>query len=182
MKKTFLILILLASRLIFAFQITGDPKNWTINEFIGYDKIGDNLQKIGDISSLFAKSENDSIFLRITFDDMITRHHNKIISDNYKNKNINITIKIKINQKLLRQLDFSLADISKHHSNYRFLRTPKNNILEIAILNKNNYDLTSLTLSISVYFNGKISDSLKKTLEIETVEEIAHFYITEIRV
>ncbi len=164
MKKTFLILILLASRLIFAFQITGNPKNWTINDFIGYDKIGDNLQKIGDISSLFAKSENDSIFLRITFDDMITRHHNKIISDNYKNKNINITVKIKKNQKLLKQLDFSLADISKHHSNYRFLRTPENNILEIAILNKNNYDLTSLTLSISVYFNGKISDSLKKNV------------------
>ena len=80
MKKIFFNFLLLIVVHLNAFHITGQPKNWNQSDFIGFDKIGDKQQKFGDISSLFAKKISDTLFVRITFDDMNLRKHNKYIN------------------------------------------------------------------------------------------------------
>ena len=46
-------------------------------DFIGFDKVGDCSSMVGDISSVFARVENENLCFRITFDGMYSRH-NKI--------------------------------------------------------------------------------------------------------
>ena len=45
-----------------AFQINGDLKNWSFEDFIGFDEIGDCTLQTGDVSSVFARVENERLF------------------------------------------------------------------------------------------------------------------------
>ena len=74
---------------LFAFEIQGDPKLWSKENFLTFDQVGDGLSHTGDISSVFSFIEGDNLFLRITFDDMYSRKH-KV--DNFKNQNIQIQL------------------------------------------------------------------------------------------
>ncbi len=40
---------------LFAFEISGNPKSWNQNNFLGFDMVGDGLFSSGDISSVFSK-------------------------------------------------------------------------------------------------------------------------------
>ncbi len=71
----YLVLFLLVTCTIFlhSFELKGDIQSWEMEDFISSDTIGDKLENYGDISSLFARVEGDRLFIRITFDDMLTR-------------------------------------------------------------------------------------------------------------
>ena len=68
--KKILYIILFYNVSLFGFEINGQPDNRDINHFLGFDKVGDCLSDIGDITSVFSHIENEKLFLRVTFDDM----------------------------------------------------------------------------------------------------------------
>ena len=47
-------------------EINGQPDNWDINHFLGFDKVGDCLSDIGDITSVFSHIENEKLILHAT--------------------------------------------------------------------------------------------------------------------
>ena len=70
---------------LFAFEISGDPKSWNKDDFLGFDRVGDGAFSSGDISSVFARIEEGKLFFRITFDDMYSR---KLKIDNFYNQKV----------------------------------------------------------------------------------------------
>ena len=81
-----------------AFEITGDTHAWKMEDFIGFDEVGDCTAKIGDITSAYAKTEEKKLFIRITFDDMCRRKNN-VSHDNFMNSNIKLLLEITDNNK-----------------------------------------------------------------------------------
>jgi len=120
MKKILLFLIFTFG-LLYSFEINGNPKNWNKSDLVGMDKIGD-AKFLGDISSVFMHFQKNNTFIRITFNDMVKREHNKTIQDNFKNKNILLSInddkfKIPLDRKSYKNKKITL------------LRTTKNNLV-----------------------------------------------------
>ena len=77
------IFLILSTISLISYQLTGNPQDWLIEDFIGFDEVGDCTSETGDISSVFVKTEVEKTILRITFDDMITRKDNKMFQDNF---------------------------------------------------------------------------------------------------
>ncbi len=148
MKKIFIFYLLIASISLFSFQIDGNINKWQQSDLVGFDKIGDS--KLGDISSVYLHKENNQTFLRITFNDMIKRLSNKTFSDRFKFENIIAEI---IFGKETYRLDIS--QLTKITPEYKFKRTPENNLLEISFPKK----LSSQYLKIKIIQKGKVNDA-----------------------
>jgi hypothetical protein len=88
MRYILLFLALTSTLLLFSFAMKGDIQSWEPEDFISSDTIGDKVEKYGDISSLFARVEGDRLFVRITFDDMLTRKKNKMINGRENEKDV----------------------------------------------------------------------------------------------
>jgi hypothetical protein len=115
MRYILLFLALTSTLFLFSFAMKGDIQSWEIDDFISSDAIGDKLEKYGDISSLFARVEGDRLFVRITFDDMLTRKKNKLIADHFKNEDISVRIFIehKENKTVLLNQQISVSETVK---------------------------------------------------------------------
>ena len=140
---------------LFAFEIIGSPKNWEKSDFIGFDKIGDNLDKRGDISSIYSRIENNKLFLRITFDDMYSRK-NKV--DYFYNYNIKIAVQLKTNTAIIFNQMIDANDMIKNNSTYNFVRTPEYNLIELVIDWPIEIIRENLIYDISTIYNEKKID------------------------
>ena len=131
--------LLLISANAFAFDIKGDISSWQKDDFIGFDQIGDCSASFGDISSVFARVENDQLFVRITFDDMVERVHNNVINDKFNDHNVsaNVSLYAGKDKEIIEQFYLPIHANSYKNVDYEMLRNPSSNLLEISTkLNK----------------------------------------------
>lgn len=148
---------------VFPNSLTGNPKSYTINDFLGYDDIGDCLDSTGDISSVFARITNNKLTLRVTFDNMVTRKSNIIIADHFLKTVISLEIKVNLkshNSQILHKV----IPISKNAGlteSYELLRSPEHNMVELLFNESINNQREQLFFEINVIYNGKIIDSFK---------------------
>ena len=156
MKKNILILLFLSVISIsFAFSISGNPKKWSKSDLVGFDKIGD--AKIADISSLYLHKDRKNTFIRITFNDMVKRHHNEIIKDNFINKNISLNLIIKgDNNVILLSKTLKINAISDRIPQMEYLRTLQNNMLEMKIDKK--ITASKIHIIAKTFYNDELSD------------------------
>ena len=137
MKKFVLSLIILLSlsAQVLAFEMLGDVRSWKKSDLVGLDGVGDCSAEIGDITSVFARLERDTLFLRVTFDDMALREHNRLSRDTFAGTDIGMHLAV-LDQgtgEILLSRWFEIDALSGADSEASFLRTPRNNLLETAI-------------------------------------------------
>ncbi|MBC8490299.1 MAG: hypothetical protein H8D45_30150 [Bacteroidetes bacterium] len=164
MKKVlycFVVIVFFTGTTTSGFELKGDVKSWTKDDFIGFDPVGDCKGKTGDISSVFARIEKNRFFLRITFDDMVLMSRNEIVQDNFLNKNIEVFIKL-LNKNSKEQVYSGNINISTLHDvtkSFEYLRTPKNNLLEITFgWNRLLAQREGLIIELQIKLDGKIID------------------------
>ena len=157
------LLILVVTINLSGFEITGNLKSWTEEDFIAFDKVGDCNEDFGDITSVFARIENREMFIRITFDDMVIRQDNRISQDNFIGKEIYLHLNIfsrKIrNSPILTSI--KIDRISQQENGIYFLRTPEHNLLEIRTSLDEKYYLHDFIFIISTLLDGRIADQFR---------------------
>ena len=159
MKKILFYVII--SSLMIGSQLNGDLKYWSIEDFLGFDEVGDCNSEIGDMTSVFAKIKNGQLLIRITFDDMIDRKRN---IDNFLNENIGIFLKIFHQNKRVYFNDLSIANIKHFGDVYNFLRTPKYNLFELSIDWPENISLNELRIELQVTNQKSIVDTFNSDI------------------
>ncbi|HHE38101.1 MAG TPA: hypothetical protein ENL20_05965, partial [Candidatus Cloacimonetes bacterium] len=164
MHKIYTFLLLLLSSLnLFGFEITGNPMNWQKEDFIAFDEVGDCNLDFGDITSVFAKLEDRNLFIRITFDNMIIRQDNRILQDNFSGKNIYLHLNI-FNKKSKHSpvlTSLKINKLSQKENDIFYLRTPKNNLLEIRSQLTEQYELQDFVFILTTLIDGKIADTFR---------------------
>jgi len=139
MKLLICAVILVLAFSLTGFEITGDVKKWEMEDFLGFDEIGDCSYEFGDITSTYAKIENNKLFIRVTFDDMGNRKENRIIKDNFVDSDLKLSIKITNGNNSIYTNIFDIGKTKYNGNEYILLRTLNNNLLELAIdWDKNN--------------------------------------------
>jgi hypothetical protein len=145
-------------------EFCGKTSYWTIDDFLGFDEVGDAAGSTGDISSAFARLNKEELQLRITFDDMVLRSENKVVKDCFLNQDIDVEITVAdgLSKRLLGNR-FNISKLDGSKSNFNFLRTPQHNMLEMAfydqgLLGKNRKDLQFI---LKVFINGKLADEFE---------------------
>ena len=162
MKQFILFLLLMSSAiLINGFEINGDVKTWQQEDFIGFDQIGDCTFSTGDIASLFWHCEDQTIFIRITFNDMASRNNN--LEDLFTS---DISLSLKITQEdteLLHQENLPIYKVSMETKDYRILRNVEQNLLEmrfpLSLSNSKNCEIR-----VDVYHEQNIIDNFTSML------------------
>ena len=89
-----------------AFELEGNPRSWSKQDFAGFDRVGDCSSSVGDISSVFIMVEDNQLYLRVTFDDMYSRDINV---DYFSGEDIQITLKIMSEDAALALHDKTIA-------------------------------------------------------------------------
>lgn len=160
LNLSFVLLFFAITTGIHAQQITGNLKSWEKSDFLGFDEIGDCLAKTGDISSVYARTHKNTLIMRVTFDNMVTRMHNEVVSDNFADKNIALKIKLtdQNSRSIIFETDANLAKLSQQKRNFTLLRTPEANLWEAEINLGRKFDRQDLEFSISVVLDGKVVD------------------------
>ncbi|HNW99825.1 MAG TPA: Ig-like domain-containing protein [Candidatus Cloacimonadota bacterium] len=167
MKKwAFILVFSILIACMTAMEFTGNPKNWKFEDFVGADSIGDTNGQTGDISSLFVRKEAGILNLRLTFDDMCVRKHNRFVNDNYSDRYLILSVKA-VNTKnrdieIIQEV--SLTDKVFRNSAYSLVRTPENNMLEMSFpfLSPTKADEMDYTITVKDA-TGKIIDELQKS-------------------
>jgi hypothetical protein len=167
MKKVILIIFtILIIFYISAMEIKGNQKSWKLEDFVGFDTTGDCWGKTGDISTVFVRIENGKMFVRVTFDDMITRFNNEMISDNFSNQKIKLQLFIAKKFEVIYSKEFGIAKkdynelTGKDKSDLiNYLRTPENNLLEFVFDWNKKIKKEKLRFNINILLNNKIVDT-----------------------
>ena len=159
MKKILFYVVICS--LMIGSQVNGDLKSWSIEDFLGFDEVGDCNSGIGDMTSVFAKMKNEQLLIRVTFDDMINRKQD---TDNFLNENISIVLKIFYQNERVYFNDLSMVKISHFDDGYNFLRTPKYNLFELAIDWYENIPLSELKFELQVINQKLIVDSFNSDI------------------
>ena len=103
-----------------AFEITGDTHAWEIEDFFGFDEVGENRVNTGDITSVFGRVENNQLYLRVSFDDMVSRANNHIVSDRFFNENIIMNYIVSTSGKQLINETVNISENCRNTDNYVF--------------------------------------------------------------
>ncbi|MCD4746912.1 MAG: hypothetical protein K8R58_11500, partial [Bacteroidales bacterium] len=158
----FIMIILLFSsvKLSFGQTISGDLNFWEKSNILNFDAIGDCKAKTGDISSVFAKVKGEQLFLRITFDNMIIRKHNKIIEDLFQNSEVFLDLKInnRLNKNIILDRHFDLKKIELSKDETYQLRTPSSNLWEMQTNIVSNTKPEDMEFHLTVFVDGKQAD------------------------
>jgi PKD repeat protein len=141
-------------------SVSGDLKFWQKSDFLGFDQVGDCEGKSGDISSVFARTTGESLFLRITFDDMIIRKENQLTEDLFINAGITLRLKLTDNKQksTLKDFAFDLSALSSNSENAYQLRTPVFNLWEMETSLPEKMLRENIDFEITVFENGKMID------------------------
>ena len=141
-------------------NLNGDPKSWSKEDLIGFDRVGDCVGSTGDISSVYAKQTHDGLFLRITFDNMVTRKSNEVVSDHFLNRNISVSIRIK--DKAGKYTDIektgSVQNLSGNEKGFDYLRSPVSNMLVVLIKEPVLMNKENMVIEIKILVDNKIAD------------------------
>ena len=160
LKNAFTLLLFALSSLLSAQQLQGDLKFWEKQDFLGFDEIGDCIAETGDISSVFARAAGSEVFIRISFDDMVTRQHNQVIQDNFSDTDIWCEVRLinQNNRQTIFHQNINLSPVSSQSKNFYSLRTPSANLAEIEIPLGFPVSRQQVEYSISVVKDGKVVD------------------------
>lgn len=139
MKKLIPILItfIFASSAVISSELSGDVRSWTMDDFLGLDRVGDCKGDLGDITSLYARLENGNFLIRVSFDDMASRASDGIVTDRFEDRDLMLLITF-FEKDTDTQVDnkfFGISSISYEfpsEDGLRYLRTPGSNLLEVA--------------------------------------------------
>ncbi len=159
----FVLLVICSNYFTFSNSLSGDPKSYTINDFLGFDTVGDCLGLTGDITSVFANITDQRLKVRVTFDNMVTRKSNTVLSDNFLDTDLSIEFIIKYKNGIKQNIHQVIPINQTTHltESYELLRTPKNNMVELLFSEPMNSEKTQLLFEINIISNGKIIDSFK---------------------
>ncbi len=159
-KVSFLLAVFLSGIAIQAQQMSGNQRFWEKSDFLGFDEVGDCTAETGDISSVFARSQGKTLLLRITFDDMVTRKDNAVVSDNFADRKISLHLKL-TNQETRNLIIDELVDLAKlsqQNRNFTSLRTLDANLWEAEINLDRVIERGKIEFSLAIAVDGKIAD------------------------
>lgn len=164
-KPILLIVFILYVGFLSAFTMSGDVKAWSLDDLISTDEIGDTDKLPGDISSVYAKQEDGNLYLRVTFDNMITRERSIVKTDNFRTTTLQLRVTLTSTQKQesLWQTTIPLQDTRWEQGDIKTLRTATSNLFEIAIPWDKPEKRTEITYTFEVLDGEKVIDSVKKT-------------------
>jgi hypothetical protein len=149
---------------VFAGDLKGDLKSWKMDSFIGFDPVSDCSGETGDVSSVFLSTEAGFLKLRITFDDMVKRKSNMVVSDLFNNKEISILVSLenKTSKQQVFTTSFDIGGISGINETGEYLRTPNNNLLELFLPWEDNKPVRhEMNLEIKILLDSRVVDEFK---------------------
>ncbi len=154
MKNTILLLVAVLIALpLTAMDISGNPKNWTARDFIGFDRVGDT--DFADISSTFAHIEDGQLFFRVTFTDMTVRRENRATGDTFANTDANLNLLVTDNAGR-QAFTLELAPLSVRNERLRSLRSPGSNMVEIVIPWNGSRSIDDIRFDCEVTRNNRV--------------------------
>nr|NQU93700.1 hypothetical protein [Bacteroidota bacterium] len=141
-------------------SVTGDLKFWQMSDFLGFDQVGDCNATTADISSVYARIDENKLFLRVTFDNMVSREHNEIVEDHFNHTGISLGLSLvrQSDRTTFLQQSFNLATLSTSDRNYYSLRTPGKNLWELEIILPEEADRADLEFNLTIEMDGKVVD------------------------
>jgi Pullulanase X25 domain/Dockerin type I domain len=152
----FLMSLCLVSGLV-ASRFNGDIQSWKVEDFMGFDLVGDSDGTTGDISSAYVYQNNENLHLRLSFADMVSRVDNQIVTDNFAKADLMLTLLVMNKDKIMVRESFSLKYKTGTVNNLSWLRTKKSNLLELK-LPAMNIDKKDLLISFSIQENNLLVD------------------------
>jgi len=162
-KLLFIVLIIMAASGLPAQNFTANPKLWSIEDFLGFDDVGDCNGPTGDMSSAYGRLQDKVLLLRLTFDDMVLRDDNVIVADNFIGKDISLILNINNNlTKKVFNSSYQINSLQFNAEDAGFLRTPGSNMLEISLPSPViGLDMENLDFGIQVVVDGGIVDEMQ---------------------
>lgn len=164
MRKTILFFILcLLTVSLTAFELKGDPKSYSLEDFCGFDTVGDQVKQ-GDINAVFCRVEGNHMILRITMDDMSRYQKVRFVDDLYVKSTATLQINIlnKLDQLSLLQTSLPLAPLSGETiEKVVWKRTPQSSMFELAIPWTSRTNKQNLLFQISVDNDGITQDAVE---------------------
>jgi hypothetical protein len=160
MKNLLFILLFTTSvQFLSAQTFSGDPRTWSKNDFLGFDEVGDCIGETGDISSVFAKTDNGNLLLRVTFDNMVNRRDNEVINDNFSGKDIVLTAVLQSGTGKKTAYAIQTASQEKSAKTWKYKRTKASNMLEILFdYEISEKELQNISIRLEIVLNGKVVD------------------------
>ena len=157
----FILLVLCCNFYLFSHSLSGDTQSYTIDDFLGFDDVGDCRGLTGDISSVFANITSQKMKIRVTFDNMVTRKSNIITNDNFFDKDLKIEIVIKHKSKNNYHIHhiISISELDAKTDSYEYLRTPKHNMLELLLGKPFTENRDEFDFRLNIIHNNTIVDT-----------------------
>jgi hypothetical protein len=162
--QLFLIIHIFSAISITAAELTGDVKSWKMEHFIGFDQVGDCSGETGDITSVFVKTGDEFLILRITFDDMVKRISNEVIDDKFEGADISILLLFenKITRQQVFNTQITVSSKSGSSGLAEYIRNPASNLLEVSIpWNSAKPAKESMNFEIKILVDSAIVDLFK---------------------
>jgi len=156
-KILFIILIIIVMGSLYSARFAGDIKSWTAEDFIGFDQVVDCKGNVGDITSAYLHQANENLYLRVSFTDMVTRHDNQVIRDNFSDSDLMLTVLITSKDKILLRETISLNERSGTINNLSWLQTKNNNLLELK-MPSTDISRDDMIISFGVHSQGNLVD------------------------
>lgn len=140
--------------------ISGDRQFWITDDFLGFDDVGDCTADYGDISSVFARSVKDKLLIRITFDNMVERRENQVVTDYFAYAGLELQLQLTNHHTRNKVFDqiIPLSDLTTASRNFYVLRTPEANLWEAEITMPETMARESIEFSVRVLKAGKVVD------------------------
>jgi hypothetical protein len=158
MKKLLIMFFCVIGVFSYATQITGDTSFWTMEDFYGFDEVGDKETTLGDISSVFGRIEENNFLLRVSFDDMVLHLDDKRVIDKFAEKKMTLKFVVSAESKELINTSVNLYELSIESKNLSYKRTPQTSMAEVIIPFDGNYSKDDLIVRIKVFNNGTLAD------------------------
>ena len=156
----FFLIIFLTSFTVRGQMLTGDVHFWQKADMLGFDAVGDCSFETGDISSVYARTENGKMLIRVTFDDMVVRKDNRVAADNFEGAGLQLEVVVSKQNDgtpvIAKQFD--LGTIREEEKDFTMLRTPGNNLWEAEIALDGSHQREELDFSFTVLQGNRVID------------------------
>jgi PKD repeat protein len=152
--------LLFISNISTAQKLNGDLHFWQKSDFLGFDDVGDCQANSGDISSVYARTENDKLLLRVTFNDMVERGENVVVNDRFLNSGLSLQLLLENDndKTLLLNHGFDLGKLQLSDKGIYQSRTPGLNLWEAEIELNKTVAREALHFTIAIVKEGIVVD------------------------